>query len=202
MKSFETILGKNKNLRERYSETIESGLKKGCVSKLETSHITSNIACWYLHHHLVVNPNKPGKMQRVFNAAGKFRSNSLNDVLLIGTDLLRSLCGIVIRFREKSVVLSADIEEMFFHMEVEVDDRNYLLFLWRCKQCRRDIFLERSCHQHVLILLFSCAQKTSKTTLERPTEWFSQVLVWMTDWFKPMVSTKFLLCRVNCRSYF
>ena len=131
LKSLGTRLGEDEKLKERYSETIENDRKKGYVSQLETSEVNSDKTCWYLPHHPVLNPNKPEKVRRVCNAASKFRGNSLNDVLLISPDLLRSLWGIIFRFREKPAALSADIEEMFLQVEVEVNDKKYLRFLWR-----------------------------------------------------------------------
>ena len=98
---------------------------------METSDNISKTLYWYLPHHSVHDPNKPEKLRRVCNAASKFRGTSLNDILLIGPDLLRSLRGIIFRFRDKPVALSAGIEEMFVQVEVDVDDRNYLRFLWR-----------------------------------------------------------------------
>ena len=52
-------------------------------------------------------------------------------VLLIGPDQLQSLWCIKFRFREKLVALSADIEKMFLQVEVELNNRKYLRFLWR-----------------------------------------------------------------------
>ena len=83
----------------------------------------------YLPHHPVLNPNKPEKVRRVCNHASKLRGMSLIDVLLIGPDLLRSLWGIIFRFREKPVALIADIEEIFLQVEVEVNDRVPSIFL-------------------------------------------------------------------------
>ena len=52
---------------------------------------------WYLPHHPVTNPNKPGKVRRVANAASKFRGESLNLNLLTGPDLLNNLVGVLLR---------------------------------------------------------------------------------------------------------
>lgn len=42
----------------------------------QTSSIT-----WYLPHHPVVNPHKPGKLRIVFDAAAEFEGTSLNKTL-------------------------------------------------------------------------------------------------------------------------
>ena len=92
----------------------------------------------------------------------------MNDVLLIGRDLLQSLWGIILLFREKPVTLLADIEKMFLLVEVEVDDRNLFRVLWRKHDGQLQMmgltitFFEQSHHQHVLILHFSSEEKTQR----------------------------------------
>ena len=82
-------------------------------------------------HHPVLNPNKPGKVRRVCNAASKYKEVCLNDKLLAGPDLLHGLIGTVFRFREGAIALTADIELMFLQMQVPERDRICLRFLWR-----------------------------------------------------------------------
>ena len=56
---------------------------------------------------------------------------ALNDKLLSGPDLLQSLVGIIFRFREHQIALSADIEAMFLQIGVPSADSRCLRFLWR-----------------------------------------------------------------------
>ena len=86
---------------------------------------------WYLPHHVVLNPNKPGKVRVVFDAASKFDGVSLNDKLLTGPDLLNNLVGILMRFRTGKIGVMADIEQMFHQVGVCEDGRDSLRFLWR-----------------------------------------------------------------------
>ena len=65
------------------------------------------------------------------NAAAKYQGVALNDKLLPGPDLLQSLIGIIFRFREHQIALSADIEAMFLQVAVPSDDSRCLQFLWR-----------------------------------------------------------------------
>ncbi|XP_033728036.1 uncharacterized protein LOC117317344 [Pecten maximus] len=85
---------------------------------------------WYLPLFSVYHPKKPDKVRCVFDSSAKCQGVSLNDALLPGPDLLNSLLGIIIRFRQHSVAVSADIEQMFYRFSVPVEHRNYLRFLW------------------------------------------------------------------------
>ena len=86
---------------------------------------------WYLPHHPVVQPHKPGKVRRVLNGAAKFHGQSLNSALLAGPGLLQSLIHILFRIRQYPFAVSADIEGMFLQVGVIPRDRPSLRFLWR-----------------------------------------------------------------------
>ena len=64
------------------------------------------------------------------NASSIFQGQSLNSNLLKGPDLLSNLVGIILRFRESHIAISADIEQMFMQVKVAPSDRSYLRFLW------------------------------------------------------------------------
>ena len=46
-------------------------------------------------------------------------------------DLLQSLIGIIFRFREKKIALTADVEAMFLQVKIPPADFKVLRFLWR-----------------------------------------------------------------------
>ena len=133
--SMERRLSKDPELKEAYKATIEKDLESHFVRKLEQEEVvsTENDMQWYLPHHLVKHPHKPGKVRRVCNAASKFTGVSLNDKLLSGPHLLRNLVGIVFRFREHLIAITADIESMFLQVAVPKEECRVLRFLWRDK---------------------------------------------------------------------
>ena len=85
---------------------------------------------WYLPHHPVETPKKPGKVRRAANAASEFRGQSLNTNLLSGSDLLKSLLGVFVRFHENPIAFLADIKGMFMQIAVNQTDQSALRFLW------------------------------------------------------------------------
>lgn len=68
----------------------------------------------FLFHHGVEHPRK--ELRVVFNLSKKCRGikKSLNDLVLDCPDLLEKMTGVLIRFREEKIAVSADIKA-FFH---------------------------------------------------------------------------------------
>ena len=122
------------NLKRLYQQSTDADVEKGFVKILNESEIKGTLGkVWYLPHHPVLHPNKPGKSCRVCNAASKYKEVCLNDKLLAGPDLLHGLVETIFRFREGPIALTADIESMFLHVQVPEQDRSSLRFLWRPK---------------------------------------------------------------------
>ena len=132
LKSLERRLQKDEALKKRYQETIDTDVNAGYFRKVDQAELneTKDKLQWYLPHHPVINPHKPEEI-RVCNAAAKYQGVALNDKLLSGPDLLQSLIGIIFRFREHQIALSADIEAMFLQAAVPSDDSRCLQFRWR-----------------------------------------------------------------------
>ena len=110
---------------------MTSYIEDGYAQEVEESkyaNVTGKV--WYLPHHPVINPRKPGKVRVVFDCAAKFKGTSLNDQLLQGPDPMNSIVGVLMRFRQELVALIADIEAMFHQVKVKDEDRNSLRFLW------------------------------------------------------------------------
>lgn len=85
---------------------------------------------WYIPHHGVYHPKKPGKIRVVFDCAAEYQGVSLNDALLQGPDMLNSLPGVLCRFRKGKVAFACDVEKMFYQFHVTPIHRDYLRFLW------------------------------------------------------------------------
>ena len=114
--STEKRLEKDVELKNAYKATKERDLESNFFIRLddEEASETEYAMQWYLPHHPFKHPQKPGKVKRVCSATSKFKGVSLNDKLLSGPDLLRNLAGIVFRFREYEIAMTADIVQCFY----------------------------------------------------------------------------------------
>ena len=125
LKQLNKKLSTKPDLQSKYEETLQKDLQNGYVVKVDPA-TDKETACSYLPHHPVSNENKPGKIRRVINASSVFQGQSLNSNFLKGPDLLSNLVGVILRFREQQVAVSADIEQI----KVAPSDRAFLWFLW------------------------------------------------------------------------
>ena len=118
-------------LFEKYRATIQDNMIKGYTKRVPEDELdVDDKPLWYLPHHPVFHPNKPGKTRVVFDCAAKFRGMSLNNQLLSGPDLTNSIVGVLTRFRQERVALAADEKAMFHQARVPPEDYDAFRFLW------------------------------------------------------------------------
>ena len=104
LKSLQKRLQNDPVLNQKYNQTLRTHLDKNFVEPVEMQAPPPE-SIWYLPNHPVTNPNKPGKVRRVANAASKFRGESLNSNPLTGPNLLNNLVGVLLRLRERPVAV-------------------------------------------------------------------------------------------------
>ena len=122
-------LNNDDKLREKYTTTMSEYIEKGYATKVDPVH-TSPGKTWYLPHHPVISKSKPDKVRVVFDGAAKYGGISLNSQLLSGPDLVNILVGVLLRFRQEQVAISADVEAMYHQVKVAKEDCDALRFLW------------------------------------------------------------------------
>ena len=111
---------------------LESYIKEGYAREVSPQELADDTrtGLWYIPHHAVVKPKKPGKVRVVFDCAAKYSGKSINDHLYTGPDILNTLLGILLRFRQEPVAVVADVEAMYHRVLVYPEDQRFLRFLW------------------------------------------------------------------------
>ena len=138
LESTERKLKRDGELAKKYCAIIDDYVDKGYARKLTPEEASAPTPKqWFLPHHPVRNPKKPDKVRIVMDAAAKYDGESLNDKLHIGPDLLNSLVGVLLRFREQRVGLAANIEAMFHQVQIIEEDQPALRFLWQNLELER-----------------------------------------------------------------
>ena len=79
--NLERSLDKDTERAKAYYDTVDTYIAKGYVRKLSPTETVAKEPknTWYLPHHAVTNPNKPGKVRVVFDAAASYKGTSLSD---------------------------------------------------------------------------------------------------------------------------
>ena len=130
LRSLKRRLQHDPSLLEKYRKFMADLLCKDYTRKVSSRDPGSLKTHWYLPHHPVFHPQKPDKVRVVFDCSAKHHDTSLNDQLLQGPDLMNTLVGVLTRFREEPIALIADIEAMFYQVQVPSADCDTLRFLW------------------------------------------------------------------------
>ncbi|XP_061190337.1 uncharacterized protein LOC133198227 [Saccostrea echinata] len=125
--SLDMNLRKNPEKMEHVIGFMKKILRNGHAEPAQ--ELDLNTECWYLPLFAMYHPKKPGSVRCVFHSSAKYEGISLNDVLLTGPDLVNSLLGILLRFRQHPVAITADIEQMFYRFSVPEKHRDYLRFM-------------------------------------------------------------------------
>ncbi|XP_065180445.1 uncharacterized protein LOC135811008 [Sycon ciliatum] len=130
--SIERKMDRNPAFSEAYCAKIAQYIDDGYATKLTPSQLQMpSQRVWYLPHFGVTNPNKPGKLRLVFDAAAPSHGVSLNDALLPGPDYLNPLTSVLFKFRQHRVGFGGDIRQMFHQVHIRPDDQPAQRFLWR-----------------------------------------------------------------------
>ena len=85
----------------------------------------------YLPHDMVICHDKnTAKVRVIHDASVRYRRPSLNDYLYTGSKFHQRIVDLLLRFRTYRIALMADIEKAFLMIQIAVEDRDVLRFLW------------------------------------------------------------------------
>ncbi|XP_045448684.1 uncharacterized protein LOC123657149 [Melitaea cinxia] len=120
---------RNPALKSKYSEFIREYAELGHLSE---SAILKPTPGYFLCHHAVFKNSESTALRVVFDgSAASSTGVSLNDILMTGPNVQDSLFSILVRARQYRFILSGDIEKMYRQVQVNTEDRDLQLVIWR-----------------------------------------------------------------------
>ena len=125
-------LQKDEKTAKEYDRVIKEQLEEGIIEKVTDENETKEGTHYLPHHPVIREQAETTKLRVVFDASAKVSKSklSLNDCLHTGPSLAPMLYDVLLRLREHKVVLIGDIRKAFLQIEIDVEDRNSLRFLW------------------------------------------------------------------------
>ena len=115
LEATECRLAKNPEHAKAYDEQMTELTEMNFARKLTKEQMTAYKGpIHYISHHEVVRPEKKTTPIRiVFNSSASYQGHRLNDYWIKGPDLLNSLFGVILRFRENEIAVTEDISKIY-----------------------------------------------------------------------------------------
>ena len=117
---------KDNKFFQDYVSFMDNLLRGGYAKRSDVSPAGKT---WYIPHHGVYYPSKPGKIC-LFDCSAEFQGRSINKELVSGPDLTNQIIGALTRFHEEKIAFMADVEAMYHQVQVSEDKQLFLEFLW------------------------------------------------------------------------
>lgn len=118
---------------------LDDILARGCIRKLTPDEVSKYSGpVHYPSHHVVLRPDKPSTPCRLV-----ISPLVLNEFLLKGPDLLNSIIGVMIKWRENQYAVIGDVSKMFNQVLTDSNtDAHVQRILWRISEVRRpDVYV-------------------------------------------------------------
>ena len=119
---------KNGSLHDKFKAILNDYVTRDFIEIVDHDPSSGH----FLPYHGVIKESVTTPVRIVFNASAKsgVETVSLNDCLETGPNLTEKLVTSLVRFRIGNFALMADISKAFLRIQVRVEDRKYLKFLW------------------------------------------------------------------------
>lgn len=120
----------DKETKEAYNHVLKEQQEREIIEVIPSiKEHKPDHAIHYLPHHGIKPENK--SMRIVYDASSKTKdSKSLNECLYKGPLMLEDLTGLIIKFRQHPIGISADVEKAFLQIGLQKRDRDVTRFLW------------------------------------------------------------------------
>ena len=128
LKNLKKRFSRDKQYHEDYTKFMEDMVQKGYAEK--SFQQVQQGKTWFIPHHGIYHPSKPGKIRVVFDCSAEYNGVSINKKLTSGPGLSNQIISTLVKFIKDFVVVIADIEAMFYQVFVADQLRNLLSFLW------------------------------------------------------------------------
>ena len=122
-------------------------LNRNVAKKLTDEEIANYKGPVYFipHHGIYKSTSSSTSLRIVFNSSCSFMGSKINDYWAKGPDMLNSLIGVLLRFREERVAMHGDISKMFNSVRLGTLEQHTHRFLWR------DMDIKRRPNQYCLL---------------------------------------------------
>ena len=134
LRSTERRLSKLSNDHQQaYRNQMKDMEQRGVSRKLTDEEMQKHEGpVHYIHHHEVLKPDSMSTPVRiVFNSSASFMGHALNGYWAKGPDFINNMFGILVRFREHPVAITADISKMYNSILMSERDQHVHRYLWR-----------------------------------------------------------------------
>lgn len=138
------VIGRMKSLERRlkrvgneyltlYNDQVSNMLERMAARKLTQEECdTYDGPVHYIAHHEVLKPDsKSTPVRQVFDSSSSFMGHKLNDYWAKGPDVINSLIGVLMRFRQGLFAIAGDISKMYNSVKLSLLDQHTHRFVWR-----------------------------------------------------------------------
>lgn len=132
IKHMENKFARDSSFHTLYSEFMQQYEKLGHMTRILSGDVPASRICYLPHHGVIRETSTTTKLRVVFNGSSALPSGvTFNQHLRVGPNLLPALADILLQWRRHRYVLVADIEKMYWQIEVHPQDRDLQRILWR-----------------------------------------------------------------------
>ena len=116
-----------------YDEQIKDMIERRVARKLTDKEIKDykGPVHYVPHHGILKTSSNSTPLRIVFNASASYMGHKLNDYWAKGPNMLNSLIGVLLKFREDLVAMLGDVSKMYNSVLLGIVEQHTHRFLWR-----------------------------------------------------------------------